>query len=370
MVSLVELRLCLHRCHDRGTCFAWPTEPEFGPICACDYLWEGRTCEKRQHNPWRQRQDENTFREEHLREHGVACGLDTIAQSCELCPNGSPNSRPEVACDSTHGECEWKQRDGDSAPGCHLKPQKTAQRRGYRTLSSTAGKGRPSGAPFHRKAARAGPPGRRHPSPDPNASSAHDRALDRFLHGVRRGPQALDKAGRAAMLESLRSGAAGDDEAGGNPVARSGKGRGGGKMRLTSTPGGVLEKMGIRDPNAPRFHHLVKAVPGNEGDTADAAKHEADSAMAERKIWKKRALSGLGLPASGRGRGLTGEDRLLRRRGGGRGALGGRAALQRRAGRGGRGQEGGGAGAAPPAVGARVSGRALSSTQVADSDKE
>ena len=348
MVSLVELRLCLDRCHDRGTCFAWPTEPEFGPICACDYLWEGRACEKRQHNPWRSRQDENSFRDEHLREHGVACGLDTIAQSCELCPPGSPSSSPELACDAAHGECEWKQRDGDSAPGCHLKPPKAPLRR---RLPPSAGKGRP----YKTSGNGAGQQRRRHlaPKDDGTNASAHDRALDRFVHGPRRGQQALDKAGRVAMLGRLRSGtepsSAEDDEAGG-------KGRGGGKMRLTSSAGGVLERMGINDPTKPRYHHFVKVKPqeGEGADAADAAKHEADSAMAERKIWKKRALSGLvrGGPVP------VGARRPdSRRRGGGRGSgLGGRAAhgaaLQRRAGRGG-GHQGRGA---APATEVRVGG--------------
>ena len=44
--------ICPSRCHDRGLCFISLTEPDFGPVCACDELWEGSSCAKRQHNPW------------------------------------------------------------------------------------------------------------------------------------------------------------------------------------------------------------------------------------------------------------------------------------------------------------------------------
>ena len=111
MTSVVDLSLCTLRCHDRGSCFTWPPEPEFSPICACNELWEGKTCEHRQHNPFNRRRD-NVANSQWHDTHGVACTFNISDTTCNECG--------EHRC-SADGECEWK------AGACTLKLEKTGR---------------------------------------------------------------------------------------------------------------------------------------------------------------------------------------------------------------------------------------------------
>jgi len=98
MTTLIDVSRCPLRCHDRGTCFTWPPEPEFAPICACSELWEGKTCEHRQHNPFNVRR-ERVANTQWRAMYGVACTSNETAATCNECG--------EHRC-GAEGECEWK----------------------------------------------------------------------------------------------------------------------------------------------------------------------------------------------------------------------------------------------------------------------
>ena len=84
MTTLIDVSRCPLRCHDRGTCFSWPPEPEFPPICACNELWEGKTCEHRQHNPFNVRRD-RVANTQWRAMYGVACTSNETAAACNEC---------------------------------------------------------------------------------------------------------------------------------------------------------------------------------------------------------------------------------------------------------------------------------------------
>ena len=79
MTTLVDVSRYPLRCHDRGSCFTWPPEPEFTPICACNELWEGKTCDHRQHNPFSARRDKIS-NAQWRDTHGVACTFNESAK--------------------------------------------------------------------------------------------------------------------------------------------------------------------------------------------------------------------------------------------------------------------------------------------------
>ena len=89
MVSLANLSICPDRCNERGTCFRWPTEPEFKPICACDEKWFGRACESVHQNPWSPRREKSSY-DQWQSIHGVACTSNVTAKSCDRCGVRAP----------------------------------------------------------------------------------------------------------------------------------------------------------------------------------------------------------------------------------------------------------------------------------------
>ena len=137
MTALIDVSRCPLRCHDRGSCFTWPSEPEFPPICACNELWEGKTCEQRQHNPFRPFSSEKASNTKWRAMHGVACTFNETAATCAECG--------EHRC-GADGECEWKAvhrnaQDGQAdSYGCTLRSRLAPFR--PRILSSRYGKTR------------------------------------------------------------------------------------------------------------------------------------------------------------------------------------------------------------------------------------
>ena len=141
MTTLIDISRCPLRCHDRGACFTWPPEPEFPPICACNELWEGKTCERRQHNPFNaRRSSEKAANAEWRGLHGVACTVNETAATCEECG--------EHRCDA--GECMLKAAPGNAdAYDCTLrgdKPTPYRPRMSSSLYGKTRGRGRGRGA--------------------------------------------------------------------------------------------------------------------------------------------------------------------------------------------------------------------------------
>ena len=140
MTTLIDVSRCPLRCHDRGTCFTWPPEPEFPPICACNELWEGKTCEHRQHNPFNVRKD-RVANTQWRATYGVACTSNETAATCNECG--------EHRC-GADGECEWKAMKPvlNNAGNCTDKVNKVPYRpRRYSSLyGKTRGRGRGRGA--------------------------------------------------------------------------------------------------------------------------------------------------------------------------------------------------------------------------------
>ena len=142
MTTLIDISRCPLRCHDRGACFTWPPEPEFPPICACNELWEGKTCEQRQHNPFNaRRSSEKASNAEWRGLHGVACTLNETAATCEECG--------VHRCDAD-GECMLKAVPGSADTyNCTLRGDRLTPYRPHQYASlygKTRGRGRGRGA--------------------------------------------------------------------------------------------------------------------------------------------------------------------------------------------------------------------------------
>ena len=99
--GMVRAARCPDSCSGRGICFDFgstsPTMLPFPAICACDELWEGRSCNRRQHNPYhscRERADHLSW----TQAHGVSCSHNTSAASCAACASTLRLCREEGEC--------------------------------------------------------------------------------------------------------------------------------------------------------------------------------------------------------------------------------------------------------------------------------
>ena len=199
MTTLIDVSRCPLRCHDRGTCFTWPPEPEFAPICACSELWEGKTCEHRQHNPFNVRR-ERVANTQWRAMYGVACTSNETAATCNECG--------EHRC-GAEGECEWKavhEKAGAKAVlnDCTLRVDKVVPYR-PRMYSSLYGK------PRGRGRGRDASPGAKGRGAPAKGLGAGGRQLRRAIWGrvpwPRATPTKLARAAAAAHTEP-RHGAA------------------------------------------------------------------------------------------------------------------------------------------------------------------
>ena len=137
MTTLIDVSRCPLRCHDRGSCFTWPPEPEFAPICACIELWEGKACEHRQHNPYTTTRD-RVSNTQWRAMYGVACTANETAATCNEC-----GERHRCGAD---GECEWKAVHGKAAlKNCTLRVDKVVPYRPRMYSSLYGGKARGRG---------------------------------------------------------------------------------------------------------------------------------------------------------------------------------------------------------------------------------
>lgn len=114
---------CPESCNGRGVCFDFgstsPTIQPFPAICACDELWEGKACNRRQHNPYhacRERDDYQSW----AQAHGVSCSSNTSAASCEACAS-------IVRLCSQEGECVMTVRR--PVMQCELRPLPSQRKR-------------------------------------------------------------------------------------------------------------------------------------------------------------------------------------------------------------------------------------------------
>ena len=198
MTTLIDISRCPLRCHDRGACFTWPPEPEFPPICACNELWEGKTCERRQHNPFNaRRSSEKAANAEWRGLHGVACTVNETAATCEECG--------EHRCDA--GECMLKAAPGNAdAYDCTLRDDKPTPRRPRMSSSlygKTRGRGRGRGASPDAKGRGAPAKGRGAP-PRGRGTMAKGRGAPAKGRGTMAEGRGAPAKGRGAAGRQLR----------------------------------------------------------------------------------------------------------------------------------------------------------------------